>query len=91
MCHIACLEDAVSVVAFPGQPDPATGATTGMTTMAAVERFLDSITVATTRAGQAGYLGDAVAELILLLPKPARRPVQCRSVVQADRVVAGER
>lgn len=35
------------VVAFPGQPDPATGATTP----AAVERFIGSITAVTTRAG----------------------------------------
>ncbi|MGJ6969701.1 tyrosine-type recombinase/integrase [Streptosporangium sp. G11] len=46
----------MSVVAFPGRPDPVTSATTGTTTMAAVERFLDSITVATTRAGYAETL-----------------------------------
>ncbi|GAA3515407.1 integrase [Streptosporangium album] len=54
----------MSVVAFPGQPDPAptaVGATSGMTTMAAVERFLASITAATTRAGYAETLARLTA------------------------------
>ncbi|MEU4409070.1 hypothetical protein AB0F88_31535 [Streptosporangium sp. NPDC023963] len=42
----------MSVVAFPSQPDSATTpGTAGPTTAAAVERFLDSLTAATTRAG----------------------------------------
>ncbi|WP_031171394.1 tyrosine-type recombinase/integrase [Streptosporangium roseum] len=54
----------MSVVAFPCQPDPAptaVGATSGMTTMAAVERFLASITAATTRAGYAETLARLTA------------------------------
>ncbi|MEU7835647.1 MULTISPECIES: site-specific integrase [unclassified Nonomuraea] len=44
----------MSVVAFPGPPTPPTGPATGST--AAVERFLESITAATTRAGYAQTL-----------------------------------
>jgi hypothetical protein len=67
MCHIASQEDGpMSVVAFPGQPDfvpgPATGAMTGMTTMVAVERFVDSVTAATTRVGYAESLTRVTAE-----------------------------
>ncbi|MGP4102899.1 tyrosine-type recombinase/integrase [Nonomuraea sp. KM90] len=55
----------MSVVAFPGQsdsvPDSATGATTGMTTMVAVERFLDSLTAVTTRVGYAETLARLTA------------------------------
>ncbi|MFI7643783.1 tyrosine-type recombinase/integrase [Nonomuraea sp. NPDC049400] len=43
----------MSAVAFPSQPDPAVP---GQRTAAAVERFLDSITAATTRAGYAQTL-----------------------------------
>ncbi|MGP3918589.1 hypothetical protein [Nonomuraea sp. 10N515B] len=45
----------MSVVAFLGQADPATGATTAV----AVERFPDSITAASTRVGYAGAAGVA--------------------------------
>jgi hypothetical protein len=48
----------VSIVAFPG---PDTGATDGIPTAVAVERFLDSITVATTRAGYAETLARLTA------------------------------
>jgi hypothetical protein len=50
----------VSVVAFPIPPDPASSttgsATVGATTAAAIERFLESRTAATTRAGYAETL-----------------------------------
>ncbi|WP_162794612.1 hypothetical protein [Nonomuraea lactucae] len=44
------------VVAFPSPPDP-----TGSTTAAAVERFLESRTAATTRAGYAETLTSALS------------------------------
>lgn len=57
MCHIVCQGDAVSVVAFPGPStppaDPVTGATTGSPIEAVVERFLEPVQAATTRAGYA--------------------------------------
>ncbi|MFG1965375.1 site-specific integrase [Nonomuraea sp. NPDC049028] len=43
----------MSIVAFPGQPDLATAS---VTVTAAVERFLDSLAAATTRAGYAETL-----------------------------------
>ncbi|SDM61144.1 hypothetical protein [Nonomuraea jiangxiensis] len=48
----------MSVVSFPGQPDPAP---IGPTTAIAVDRFLDSITAATTRAGYAESLTRLLA------------------------------
>jgi site-specific recombinase XerD len=46
-----------SVVAFPGPPtDPATGSPVGSTVAAAVDRFLESRTAATTRTGYAETL-----------------------------------
>jgi hypothetical protein len=43
----------VSIVAFLSQPDPATA---GVTVTPAVERFLDFVAAATTRAGYAETL-----------------------------------
>ncbi|AWS43688.1 hypothetical protein [Streptosporangium sp. 'caverna'] len=51
------------VVAFPSPPDP-----TGSTTAAAVERFLESRTAATTRTGYAETLTHLTA-----ITGPARR------------------
>ncbi|MEU5869197.1 hypothetical protein ABZ815_49090 [Nonomuraea sp. NPDC047529] len=55
----------MSVVTFPGQPDSvpdsAIGSTTVMTTMVAVERFLDSLTTVTTRVGHAETLARLTA------------------------------
>ena len=45
----------MSVVAFPGQPNPVPDATCAMTA-AAVDRFVDSITAATIRVGYAETL-----------------------------------
>ncbi|MEV5497955.1 site-specific integrase [Nonomuraea fuscirosea] len=52
----------MSVVAFPAQPDPTPlPGTAGSTTAAAIERFLESRTAATTRAGYAETLTHLAA------------------------------
>jgi hypothetical protein len=53
MCHIAREGDPVSVVAFPGPADRASLA-------AAVDRYLDSVQTATTRASYAETLARLV-------------------------------
>ncbi|NUS44654.1 MAG: site-specific integrase, partial [Mycobacteriaceae bacterium] len=61
----------LSVVAFPSQPDPAPA---GPTTAAAVDRFLDSITAATTRAGYAETLRRLLAVTCAQCPAAALQP-----------------
>ncbi|GII94367.1 tyrosine-type recombinase/integrase [Sinosporangium siamense] len=51
----------MSVVAFPGQPGSVPDPATGMTTMVAVERFLDSLATVTTRVGYAETLARLTA------------------------------
>ncbi|MFI9597718.1 tyrosine-type recombinase/integrase [Nonomuraea sp. NPDC052265] len=61
----------MSVVAFLGQPDPAP---VGPTTATAVDRFLDSITAATTRAGYAETLRRLLAVTGVQFPAAALQP-----------------
>ncbi|MFI7537870.1 tyrosine-type recombinase/integrase [Streptosporangium sp. NPDC049376] len=61
----------MSVVAFPGRPDPAP---VGPTTAAAVDRFLDSLTAATTRAGYAETLKHLLAVTGPQFPAAALQP-----------------
>ncbi|MBB5782024.1 tyrosine-type recombinase/integrase [Nonomuraea jabiensis] len=61
----------MSVVAFPGQPDPAP---VGPTTATAVDGFLDSLTAATTRAGYAETLRRLLAVTGTPFPAAALQP-----------------
>ncbi|MFB9675713.1 tyrosine-type recombinase/integrase [Streptosporangium vulgare] len=74
----------MSVVTFPGQPDPATGATTA----AAVERFLDSINAATTRVGYAETLARLSAVTGPHHPVAALSPEQYAAVMDRWKTAA---
>ncbi|MGN9847049.1 tyrosine-type recombinase/integrase [Nonomuraea sp. H19] len=69
----------MSVVAFPGQPDTAP---VGPTTATAVDRFLDSITAATTRTGYAETLRRLLAITGPQFPAAALQPEHYAAAIE---------
>ncbi|GGQ33361.1 hypothetical protein [Streptosporangium pseudovulgare] len=73
------------IVVFPSRPDPATAGVTGT---AAVERFLDSPTTATTRAGYAETLTRLTAATGPHCPVAALQPEHYAAVMDHWNVAA---
>ncbi|MGJ6969555.1 tyrosine-type recombinase/integrase [Streptosporangium sp. G11] len=79
----------MSVVAFPSQPDPTSfPGTAGSTTAAAVERFLESRTAATTRAGYAETLTRLTAVIGPQHPVAALQPEHYAAVMDRWKAAA---